>query len=543
MGVRSAGSVSLVIMRLALALLLLAPAAFAATTFELAVHTPTGPVTPGEPLHTGLTVVNRGSESLQDVVARFALPPGTRATLISPEWSCAFESATYVCRRPVIGGGVFANLEFFAVVDRGQAGRIELPVSVEAANAPTVETRVAWDVFHLFVVSHLGDDGPDSLRQALTGVNAFCASDGDCKVVFELQAGAAIEPRTPLPLLTACGFVILDGPLTRAGDRPFLLSGARVASGSGLEIRPRCQSGERRLDIRGFAIGNFPVDGIRIHPETPHRVFISGMFVGTDVGGRVAQPNEWRGISITSDHATAGINESVVSGNRRSGVWIWNSHLVDVHSSLIGAGSDGQPLPNQASGVFILHGIVRGFFNTIAYNAQWGVTAVPGARMGLVHHSSIHSNGVLGLDWGVNGPNLHETISGPAAPVILSATYDAATDRTTIRGTVDVEQPHGRRYEVSIYGNTRPNASGYYEGETWLGRSEMYSIYVPSAGVYPWQVVVPGDVRDRVLTAVTGVGIDDDLPTITGSEFSEPFRPASSPATRTTKRRSPTGSR
>lgn len=527
-------------------LCLLAPTTFAAT-LELVVRGPVERITTGQTVRAGVTVINRGNESAHDVVVRFGLPPGTRTTLVTRDWSCTFESTAYVCRRPVIAGGLpegSVGLEFFVNVGGGTAGKLQLPVSVEAANAPRVEKLLTWDIYRTFIVSNDREDGLGSLRQAILDVNTFCgANTVDCKVVFQVPAGTVFEPRTPLPALTPCGSVIIDGGTDiRLDNRPFQLSGALLTSGSGLEIWPQCDSGARLLDIRGFAIGNFPVDGVRIHPEGgPYRVYLTGMFIGTDISGRVAQPNEWRGVSITSAHATVGIISSIVSGNRRSGVWIWNSSFVTLYETLVGVGSDELPLPNQASGVFILNGILRGWSNVIAYNAQWGVTAVPGARMALVHHNSIHSNGVLGLDWGINGPNLHETVSGPAAPVILGATYDPATDRTTIRGTIDVEKPLGKRYEVSVYANTRPNASGYYEGETWLGMSEPYSIYVPTAGVYPWQVVARGDVRDRVLTAATGVGIDDDLPTITGSEFSEPFLPASSLVLRTTKPRSPAG--
>jgi uncharacterized repeat protein (TIGR01451 family) len=501
----------------AIALSLLCALTVAAdTTLQASLQLADG-AAPGDQLYVTPVLRNTGSEAASDVVFTVTLPPGS----IFPDtsngngWTCTADRPTLTCHIPSIAPSEHSVLAtFIAILGGDSVGETDVPLTVTAANAPRIEQVERFFVWRLFTVTNTNDSGPGSLRDALTRANQLCTAPAEqCKIEFEVAVPATFEPLTPLPPITACAMIWIDAAaMSPEGHSQYELSGAKVSSGSGLELRANCDDGARMLWLYGLTINRFPEDGLRIHPSgNDYSVRLGGLRVGTDPTGSHPRPNAWRGISITSPAAYVSLGGSHVSANGRSGVYVWDARGVEMTANSI--------IGNGASGVFLNRGTVSGYQNTIVQNAQWGVSVVPGAHMGLIQNNSIHSNGAPAIDWGLDGRTPQEPAGGAAAPVVQSATYNAAEGTTTIRGTIDVQIPQGVRYEVHIYSN----ASGRAEAERYEGRSEMYSIYVPAPGVYPWEVLIRSDLRGRTLTALTGVGVGDDFPVHTGSELSLPF--------------------
>ncbi|HEX8407838.1 MAG TPA: right-handed parallel beta-helix repeat-containing protein [Thermoanaerobaculia bacterium] len=480
------------------------------------LHYPTWSASPGDELLILPHIWNVGDEAARDVVLTFTLPPGSKFTreMTPSDWHCVADRSTMTCRIasiPARGREVDVYGEFAAIVGGEATGNVGLHYTVTSANAPREEQTLQFLVWRMLTVTSTGDSGPGSLRDVLERANQVCNGTEQCSIRFDVATPAKFEPLTPLPPITACGVISVD-TRTSTRDNQYELSGARVGTGSGLEIRSQCEDGSRMLFVDGLTINDFPEDGMRILPAgAEYAVVLYDMRIGTDRTGTQPRPNGSRGIAVVSPVASLTVSGSVISMNARSGIYIWDARRAWIaENSIVG---------NGASGIFARRGWLQGVRNTITRNRHWGISVVPGANMGIVHHNEIHSNGGSPIDWGLDGPTLQESAGGAAAPVVRSATFDPETGFTTIRGTLDVRTVLGERYEVGIYSN----APGRAEAERWEGMSDMFSIYVPSPGIYEWKVVVRSDLRGRTLTAVTGVGIGDDFPTYTGSELSGPF--------------------
>ena len=423
----------------------------------------------------------------------------------------------------------------FSVLAAALLALLALPIAaapafaaaVAGADTPVSLDHGGTDVFHLLTVTTTADGGPGSVRDTIARVNQLCGGRSVlCRVIFEVPHNSSFEPLTPLPPITACGRVQITGGRDGViGDRFFEISGTRVREGAGLEIRPACTdtTASGGILISGLAINSFPHDGVSIHPTGgEYSVTLHGMFIGTDMLGTRARPNGWRGVAITSPLAYVEIAGSVVSGNGRSGVWAWDAARVRIGSSLIGVGTDGRPLGNGASGVFVFRGFGHIKNTTIAHNAHWGATAMPRAYMDASDGNSFYSNGVLGIDWGVDFHTLGELPTAPAAPVITSATYDPATNATTVRGTLEISKAEpGDRYHVRLYSSSSGNGRGFVEGERYESETTG-GFFVREPGTVTWQVVIADrDLRGRMLTAVSAMARWENE-THTASEFSLP---------------------
>ena len=144
-----------------------------------------------------------------------------------------------------------------------------------------------------------------SLREA---INAANAGPEPTTIHFNLTGTApfTIQPDSangPLPALTTP--IILDGTSQPDfGGSPVIeLDGSLLAGtlSNGLVI-----TGSNSL-VRGLAINNFPLAGIRIEGGQENTVV--GNYLGTDVTGTLAKPNVQQGILLTS-----GANANVIGG-------------------------------------------------------------------------------------------------------------------------------------------------------------------------------------------------------------------------------------
>jgi parallel beta-helix repeat protein len=211
---------------------------------------------------------------------------------------------------------------------------------------------------------------------------------------------------------------------------------------------------------------------------------LQGNSIGTDSSGNVALANANDGVCIYSatNNLIGGTTTSaanVISGNRGDGVEITGGATGNkVQGNFIGSRRDGaSPLPNGWHGIRVtglasrnLIGgtlVDKGLGNTIAFNLGDGVFVESGTGNTILSNS-IHSNAGLGIRLGP-GANRRQS-----APVLDRAASDVHTIWGKVFGTP------GATLTIQFFASTAPDASGYGEGERWLG---SLSVTIGASGV------------------------------------------------------------
>ena len=180
-----------------------------------------------------------------------------------------------------------------------------------------------------FTVTNTADDGPGSLRQAITDANADFEQS---TIVFNIP-GPAPHPilvgqttQMALPTLTNPAGIVLDAT-TQAEyqGHPVVVidgsSGPRTPI-NGLETAATAGG----CTIRGLVISNFTGTGLVLRSNGN---IVEGNYIGTNAVGTLANPNLLDGVAIFSSNnliggtMIAGTNylaRNVISGNGRNGV-------------------------------------------------------------------------------------------------------------------------------------------------------------------------------------------------------------------------------
>ena len=208
-----------------------------------------------------------------------------------------------------------------------------------------------------FVVTNTNDSGSGSLRQAIMNANGNPGLD---TITFSIGSGSqTIKPLGSLPVLTDP--VVIDGT-TQPGfsGKPLIeLDGSNLVEGAGLAI-----VGGDSI-IRSLVINRFHFTGIGIGFKGGNRV--EGCYIGTDISGTIALPNETNGISISSSNniigGTTPLSRNVISGNSTAGIDISRPCCTGdespvtgnvIQGNYIGVNSAGNAaIPNRSRGVRI----------------------------------------------------------------------------------------------------------------------------------------------------------------------------------------------
>jgi Right handed beta helix region len=325
-----------------------------------------------------------------------------------------------------------------------------LPLQGRSANAVAT-------IYQGFRVTTTADGGAGSLRQAMSDVNAACASI-PCKVTFAIDEPLPAEGWYTIALATPLSAVIASEIIIDAETQSarVFLDGRHVAWGDGLLL----SSG--RGVVRGLAIGGFPGNGILALQRTGATAAgwaIERSFLGVDPDGR-AVPNGLRG--LMGNASSILVRENVIRHNRHSGVFLTGA------SQIVGNTIEA----NGASGVFLSGTTI---FNTsvvennvIAGNAHFGVAVAPRAFVE-VKRNTIARNAGGGIDVGLDGPTLEGGFFPLiGAPRITAARFDAATGDTVIEGVLANGGVFGP-IAVYLYANATVDADGFAEGERFLG--------------------------------------------------------------------------
>lgn len=273
--------------------------------------------------------------------------------------------------------------------------------------------------------------------------------------------------------------------------------------------------------------------GIRLggNPALGHSTgLIEGNFIGTDVTGMKAL-NFGNGVGIDVAHATgAVIRGNVISGNgdgvtvSSSGISGASSDLTAIQGNFIGTANDGiTPLGNSRKGVYVflspnntIGGTGTNEGNVIAFNGEKGVDI--GLSTGnSVQGNSIFSNGALGIDLDGGSVTLNDVGDADTGgnnlqnyPLISGVTISGGN--VTMTGSLN--SIASTAFRLEFFSNTRANSSGFGEGETFLG---FTNVTTDATGNISYNVTFPVSATARAFTATA---TDPDGNT---SEFSPAF--------------------
>ncbi len=455
---------------------------FADARLHVVLDPHVGSVDPGSILPRTIYVTNLGPDAAQKVVLAMTIPAGARFDVTTANgWSCANASPGLACTIDALAAHATSEIAGHLSFDASAAGqqltmRIDITASNGVADYPFFITAV---VRQLYPVTTSTDSGAGSLRAAITSMNDSCLRE--CRIDFALPAGTVIEPLTPLPDITTRAWVYIGpGPMME-------LSGAKLTSGHGLVYR-----GGSLLWINGLTVNRFPWNGI--HVAQGHFVCES-CFLGTDMTGRQPRGNRGRGLSADDPDTFVTIRNSVLSGNGRSGLFVWRAREVRVERSFIGASPEGLPVPNGSSGIFIQAGFLVASENTISNNGDFGIAVANTARAA-AFANTMQSNGVQPIDYGLNGPTLHGA-SVADVPELIGATYDAATNRTIVTGRVAIMRDGAYRNAIEL------QADG-------VATRTQVNLFNAALGIYDFTLRHEGDLRGKVVTVTNSRGYDEE---------------------------------
>lgn len=364
------------------------------------------------------------------------------------------------------------------------AGRVEsgLEILWKGFDGPGFKTGYSTVYQRLLTVTSAADSGPGSLRQTILDANTACADRTPCRIRFAVDG--PIRPLTPLPGILG-PVMTIEGPAT--------LDGANLTEGNGLSFLRTEHWGVSRM-----VIGNFPENGVfSIPPIIGHSGFnLRDNYLGVDPTGAVAMPNN-RGLMIYG--GTGVLQGNVLSGNHRSGAFLWGMNSVSFVENRVGvAAASDAPVGNGASGIFV-GPVTHGFFsrvdflnNVIANNGHFGIGLGPDVYAHVMVNK-IMNNVLGGIDIGLDGP----TTGAPVAvPRIDRVVFDGQS--TVVEGMLPpaVLGSVMATYSVDLYANSQLDPGGYAEGERFLGNAAA-----DPSGYF--RFVYAGDLRGLYVNGMT----------------------------------------
>ena len=230
--------------------------------------------------------------------------------------------------------------------------------------------------------------------------------------------------------------------------------------------------------------------GITISDSSTTSNQILSNFIGTNAAGTAALPNSWSGIDIFTGAASNIIGGSgkgnVISGNGNYGIALsgTGTSLTNVQGNFIGLNAAGTAgIPNSFSGVILFNGAqgnlignaTTGAGNLIAFNGFSGIDVFDSTTIGNdFNANSIYSNSGLGINlvggsengFGVTANDLNDPDTGPNQlqnyPVLTSANSSAV-----IQGSLN--SVPSKPYRIDFFSTPTADASGFGEGQTWIG--------------------------------------------------------------------------
>jgi autotransporter-associated beta strand protein len=365
--------------------------------------------------------------------------------------------------------------------------------------------------------------GNTSLRAAIEEANARQGTD---LITFGIGGGGAqtIQILAELPGITDS--LIIDAT-TQPGyvDRPLVeLTGSLAGTSDGLRVLAEADGSV----VRGFVINGFAEvgkAGIRIHQADDVR--IEGNFIGTDISGTNAMGNRY-GVYLddcsgTTIGGASDAARNVISGNQ-DGVVIHGGGHNTLQGNSVGTDVSGTTaLANQDTGVYLYYslnntigGTAEGPGNTIAFNGARAIHVDSGADYTTIRGNAIFSNGDLGIDLSPLDATPNDAGDADTGvnnlqnyPVVDAAFTDGSS--AVVHGTLD--STPNMSFSIDLYANSVADASGYGEGEVYLGSE---TVVTDAAGKASFRVSLGLPIAAGQFITATATSPDGNT-----SEFSE----------------------
>lgn len=345
-----------------------------------------------------ITIENRAQWDMTSAALQFQASNLARIVRTDPEMPCLPNQFFVACTLPTIPARSTREITFELQFKR--ESETSFWSTVQWGSQRYTDSKLVT-YFEAFGVTHAGDAGPGSLRQAILDANAGCADpERVCRIEFS-TGDATIRPLTPLPAISAM-WVVIDG----AGR--IAIEGGE---GNGLVITGA------RAEVRGMAIRGLAANGILI--ERPGYIF--GRFV---IANCVIERNGGRGV-MAMPNGDLRLTDNILADNARSGAFVLAARGMQI--------SGNRFTGNGASGIYIgtrghTLGIATMSNNVIEDNREFGI-ALGVDSIVIVGGNRIAHNGWGGIDIGLDGPTEQIIV-----PVLRSAHFDGAA--TIIEGNV-----------------------------------------------------------------------------------------------------------
>lgn len=204
----------------------------------------------------------------------------------------------------------------------------------------------------IFTVTHTGDSGPGSLRQAITDANSAAGAD---QIHFSIPSSDPfynssngtwnIFPATELPMLSGGGTTI-DGStqaLNQGNSNPdgpeIVLNGAGLLAYGFRVVAPNCA-------IKSIVIGAFQY-GIQFYTAMTTNSVVQDNYIGVDPTGTNSFPNE-TGVVCAGSSTGVTITGNLISGNTLYGIVCSDANGITIKGNYIGTNPTGTiALPNE----------------------------------------------------------------------------------------------------------------------------------------------------------------------------------------------------
>jgi len=268
---------------------------------------------------------------------------------------------------------------------------------------------------------------------------------------------------------------------------PNALHGVRYQGTTNSIIGDGTAAGRNIISANG---GDANDSGILVNGGSTN-ITISNNYIGTDVTGMVAKPNDFSGIELAESSVL--IEDNVISGNGQLdntnvnfGIRASADAVATILNNRIGVAADGaSPLGNRTGGVSgvggaslqVGDGTLAGD-NIIAFNGGPGIAPANAGTQVVVLANRIFSNTGLGIDLDNDGLTANDTddmddggnelLNVP----VINAILPISSTRFAYDFNLDVPgNPNG--YRIQFYKNTSADPLGSGEGESYLGFTDI----------------------------------------------------------------------
>ncbi|NBC17996.1 MAG: T9SS type A sorting domain-containing protein [Bacteroidetes bacterium] len=314
-------------------------------------------------------------------------------------------------------------------------------------------------------------------------------------------------------------------------------SGTQALGNGGVGVFLRERS--RSTEIVGNVISANGDRGIFVVESAPDNL-IQGNYVGTDATGTAALGNNLAGISLLSDDNVVGGTTAqalnVIGANTFTGIEVFGTAAIGnlIQGNYVGVGADGvTPLGNVSSqdasgnGITISNGALEntiggeedGAGNRIAFNEGAGIVVfaaetVDNALLG----NMIYENDGLGIDLSDDGvTDNSDDEDGPnesqSYPVLTESILTEGGSGVRVEATLN-STPE-TTFRVEVFASPTCDPSGFGEGETFLGATEVTTDASGEAAV---SEVFEADAAKGTFITATATNPEGNT-----SEFSECF--------------------